>query len=666
MYVFLWLIAILSILVAAFFAYRADKKRAVPYPWLTAALRALVLALVWALLLAPSIHITKTETEKPVIVFLQDESSSIPTALKNDTVTYGKDARELIRKLSRQYRVVTWGFGSNIRSDSLFRYQETSTDIAAPLARVQEFFGNQNLGAVILASDGRFNQGIHPLYQSLPMHSPLYTVSIGDTSLPKDIRISQVYSNRTVTKGSQMEIRADIVATRCQGYAGSIQISESGAVLGSNSLAITGDRFDKSTSFTIKAGNAGLHHYVISLPAAQGEINTSNNRKDIFVEVVETKKRILIASANPHPDVAAIREALSNTDAYTISTRIGIPDNPGEYDILILHGLPVTGSTFNVKNKPVWYIVSPGSGTINSTAANLAINPGAPHDAYAAPNTSFSAFTAPQNLNSVLDRLPPLSCASGTATPAAGTQVLFNQRGTNIPLWMLQPGSAPQAILLGEGLWRWRFYEYRYFHNHAVVDECIRQTIALLAANTTDAPFRVNLPKYEWNDGENISLDAFLLNAAGEMINTPDVNLSISDSAGHKQEFTFERNAAAYRLSIGQLPAGVYNYSATTSFNSKRLKADGSFVVASIPLEAMESGADYPLLYGLSKKYGGSTIPSQQMGSLYDSITHNESIRPVLQSHDLSVPLVDWKWYFFLILLVATIEWLLRKYWLAQ
>jgi hypothetical protein len=42
------------------------------------------------------------------------------------------------------------------------------------------------------------------------------------------------------------------------------------------------------------------------------------------------------------------------------------------------------------------------------------------------------------------------------------------------------------------------------------------------------------------------------------------------------------------------------------------------------------------------------------------------SIKPVIQTNVQSVPLVDWKWYFLLILIFAVAEWLLRKYWLAQ
>ncbi|MEO6834246.1 MAG: hypothetical protein ABI378_16125, partial [Chitinophagaceae bacterium] len=344
----------------------------------------------------------------------------------------------------------------------------------------------------------------------------------------------------------------------------------------------------------------------------------------------------------------------------------GIPEEYGAYDVLILHGLPKAGSNLSFKNKAVWYILTPGSGSINTDAATLQLNPAMPHDAYAAANASFSTFRLPDGLNAVLDKLPPLSVATGTATPGAGTQVLFYDRNAKSPIWMIQSGNAPQALLLGEGLWRWRLYEYRFFHNHNIVDELIRQTVASLATNVSDAPFRVSIPKYEWSDGERISLDAYLINAAGEQINTPDATLEVMDSAGKKQSFSFEKNGAAYRLNLGSMPAGSYRYSASTVFNGKKLESAGAFVVSSIPIEAMEQGADYPLLYNLAKKYGGSTVASPQIESLYDSISKNENIKPIIRERATTVPLVDWKWYFFLIVLIATTEWLLRKYWLAQ
>jgi hypothetical protein len=230
----------------------------------------------------------------------------------------------------------------------------------------------------------------------------------------------------------------------------------------------------------------------------------------------------------------------------------------------------------------------------------------------------------------------------------------------------LQQGAVPTAILGGENIWRWRLYEYKNYNDHDVIDECIRQTVAFLAANNNEKPFSVSLPKYVWSDQEPISINATLLNTNKEQVNTPDVLLTITDSAGKKQDFSFERSGSAYSLNIGIWAGGTYTYSAKTVFNDVPYTAAGSFVVESIPLELMESTADYPLLYSLAKKYNGGFVTAPNISALYDSITRNEHVKPLIQTTTETVPLVDRKWYFFIILLIGVSEWLLRKYWLAQ
>jgi hypothetical protein len=261
--------------------------------------------------------------------------------------------------------------------------------------------------------------------------------------------------------------------------------------------------------------------------------------------------------------------------------------------------------------------------------------------------------------------MPPITVYGDGEQTTPGANPLFNQRSGEA-LWILQQSSLPAAVLLGEGIWRWRLHEYKNFNDHAVIDECIRQTVTFLAANSSERPFSVVLPKYVWSDQEAISLNAYLRNANNEQVSTPDVELAITDSAGRKQNFSFERSGNAYALNIGIWAGGTYTYSAKTTFNDKTYTANGSFVVESMPVELMESGADYPLLYGVAKKYNGGLVPAANIGSLYDSITHNDRVKPLIQTNSESVPLVDRKWYFFIILALAVAEWLLRKYWLAQ
>ena len=674
---FLWILALMLAAGAGYWVYRADIKRAVPYPWLTATLRGAVVLLTLLLLLAPVITINRNDTQKPVIIFLQDESSSISYNLGKDTTGYSKAAGDLIDKLSKDYRVVSWGFGSHIQTDSLFRYQDQSTDISAALSRVQEFYGGQNLGAIVMASDGRFNQGSNPLYQQMSVRSPLYTVGIGDTALQKDIRVAQVFSNRVVSLNSQFEIRADIIATRSAGYSNNVSLTEGGSSISTSAINISTDRFDRSVSFTLKADKPGLHHYTISVPGADGEQNVANNRRDIFVEVVDEKKNILLAAAAPHPDVNVIREALAGMESYGVSVRMAdqLPSSYSEYDVVILHQLPSVHNDIGALrdlDKPIWYIIGAQNQfpMLNQmpVPAQASMSSGSSRNIFAAYNSSFNVFTLPQTLNSVLDKMPPLGVPMGAIHTAPDVDVLLQSRsgGENVPLWLLKQGKTPSAMLAGEGLWRWRLYEYKNFGNHNVVDELIRQTVSFLSVNNNDKPFQVQLPKYVWSDKEAISLNAYLLNPNNEQVNTADVQLIITDSAGRKQNYSFERSGSAYKLNIGIRAGGTYNYTATTNYNGMPLSASGSFVVETMPLELMQTGADYPLLYGMARKYNGSFVPSANISSLYDSIKNNVNIKPVIQTNVETVPLVDWKWYFFLILVFAVAEWLLRKYWLAQ
>ncbi len=672
-----WLIAVILSAAAGYWVYRADKRRQVPYPWLTSLLRTLVVFFTLLLLLVPVITITKNVTEKPIVLLLQDNSRSIANALGNDSAAYRKNINDLTTRLSTQYKVVQWGFGNTVQADSPFLYRQAATDISAALARAQEYYGLQNLGAVILATDGRYNQGANPLYQDLSLHSAMYTVGIGDSTAQKDIRISAVYGNKTATLNSTFEIRADVIADLCKGYNNSVSIKEGEETISSVPLAVNADRYDRAVSFSVKAAKAGLHHYTISIPETDGEKNVANNRKDIFVDVVDEKKNILIVSASPHPDVNAIKEALSGLETYRVSvvSADNFPTSLSSYNVIILHGLPSVRSKVAANliaaRKPIWLILTGQSdmSAVNSLSGltHITVTPSPAHDVLPVYNTAFSSFLLPQQILSVTDKLPPLSVSTNDVTVAPGAGILFTQKsGSPKPLWILEQGSVPSAMLAGEGLWRWRLYEFRNFADHSVVDESIRQTVAFLSANNNEKPFSVALPKYVWSDQESVSLNAYLLNANNEQVNTPEVQLTISDSAGRKQNFSFERSGSAYGLNIGIWAGGTYTYTAHTTYNDKQYAASGSFVVESMPLELMQSGADYPLLYSLAKKYNGGFVPSKNVASLYDSISHNERVKPLIQTDTETVPLVDRKWYFFIILLLAVGEWLLRKYWLAQ
>ena len=676
-----WLFVISAVLLAigaGYWVYRADVKRAVPYPWITATLRGIVVLLTLLLLVMPAITITKNEIQKPIILFLQDDSRSVAQALQGDTSLYRQNAASLLNKLSEQYRVVRWGFGGKTTPDSLYSYRQNTTDISAALQSAIEYYGEQNLGAIIVASDGHYNQGNNPLYENTAIHCPVFTVALGDSTIQKDIRILKTYANKRVSLNSEFELRADIAAVKCRNTTTKVLLQEQGdGDKGTTNLNIQSDRYDQSVSFTLKALKAGLHHYIISTPVLYGESNTVNNRRDVFVEVVDEKKNILIITAAPHPDVYAIKDALSSLEGYsvTVKTTDNLPASFSEYQVVVVHGVtniaPAALQALTDAKRPVWYILNQQSNiaAINGLqkTAVVKMSGGGVKESLPMLNTAFSLFTLPQNMESVADKMPPLLEPADSIFAMPDAVVLFNNKNSSTQaLWMLKPGGVPTAMLAGEGLWRWRLYEYKNFGTHAVIDECIRQTISFLSTSYNEKPFRVEVLKYVWSDQEAITLNAYLLNANNELINKPDAQLVLTDSAGNKHNFSWERNGNAYRLNIGIWAGGTYAYTAHVTENGKEYTATGSIAVEQVPLELMEYGADYTLMYGLAKKYSGAFFERKQIGSVYDTILHHAAIKPVIQTHTETLPPIDWKWYFFVILAVAVGEWLLRKYWLAQ
>ena len=48
---------------------------------------------------------------------------------------------------------------------------------------------------VVLSSDGLYNQGSNPLFHKIAKSVPFYTIPLGDTSVLKDVRITEIHYN---------------------------------------------------------------------------------------------------------------------------------------------------------------------------------------------------------------------------------------------------------------------------------------------------------------------------------------------------------------------------------------------------------------------------------------------------------------------------------------
>jgi hypothetical protein len=128
-------------------------------------LRFLSTSLIAFLLLSLLIKTKKTEEEKPVILLLQDNSSSLNVSFGNfSKQKYAAQLSDLQEKIKDKYELIAYNFGDELTDFSEPNYSEKETDISNAIDELITRHGSQNIGAVILASDGIFNKGNSPLY----------------------------------------------------------------------------------------------------------------------------------------------------------------------------------------------------------------------------------------------------------------------------------------------------------------------------------------------------------------------------------------------------------------------------------------------------------------------------------------------------------------------
>ncbi len=281
--------------------------------WLMGGLRFLAYSAIAALLLTPLLKYLQTDQQDPIVVLVQDASESIGMA--TDTVAYRQAWNQLNNELGSNYEVVNYRFGDVFReAESDERFGDKRTNLSDALREISDLYSNQNLGAVILASDGIYNEGANPAYSQLQIKAPIYTVGLGDTTQRRDLLIRRVFHNKIAYLDDRFSLQVDVSARNAAGSTTRLTVSRIATngrtELYSETINIENNDFFATKEVIIEADQPGVQRYRISVSGIGDEVSQSNNSRDIFVDVLDARQQILILANAPHPDLTAIRQAL--------------------------------------------------------------------------------------------------------------------------------------------------------------------------------------------------------------------------------------------------------------------------------------------------------------------------------------------------------------------
>jgi hypothetical protein len=657
-------------------------------PWLhrvLGVLRFLSVTLIAALLLSPLLKRTLTETKKPIVVMAQDQSESV--ALTFDSTqwnTYKTNWTALRDALAEQYEVHELAFGDQVREGVDFAFQDKVTNLSELMQGVYDYYGGQNLGAVVLATDGIYNEGSNPAYSTAPLTAPVYAVALGDDTPQRDLLVKRVFHNKIAYLGDQMSLQIDVAATNCAGSQTVLNVSKVNGdqvrTLQTIPINIGSADFFSTKEVLIEADQPGVVQYRISVATLGGERSRTNNTKDIYIDVLDARQNILILANSPHPDVAALRQTLEQNKNYAL--QIQYVNDPtidvSKADFVMLHNLPSTThdissvmNTLNSKRIPRLFVA--GLQTNYKTLAkeqalvNVQSDGQQSDDVQAKVAPQFAAFSLDPRLVEMLPRFNPLLSAFGNFSATPQAQVLLWKRigkvDTDQPLLAFgETNGVKTGILLAEGVWKWRLFDYLQHQNHELIDEFIGKTVQYLSVKEDKRRFRVTLDKNVFRENEPVSVGAELYNDNYELNNEPDVAMVIRHADGREFPYTFNKLGKAYTLNAGILPTGNYTFKAQTAFNGQQMVFEGRFSVTPIQLELFETLANYGVLRQMTERFGGEVVSPADLASLADRIKSNQTVKPVIYQTSKTSPLLNLKWIFAIIAGLLALEWFFRRY----
>lgn len=646
------------------------------------ALRFVSYFLIAFLLLSPFIKNLKKITRNPVIISLWDNSSSIistPDSV-NIEAEITKIREEVKNELSSKYSVVEYSFGAQTNPLEKLDFSEKKTDYSDAISAVLNNHFNENIGALILVGDGINNQGKNPVNLLSEVNFPIYTIGFGDTTEVVDSRIQDIRVNRTSFSGNKFPVEIDAQFSKLKGKPVRLSVLQENKEIASVMVTPPNQNYFYTQNFVLDAGAAGLKHFSVKTEVIENERNKKNNQAGFVINVLEKKQKILIISDGPHPDIGAIKNTLDLQTTYDVSvfTEEPYPSNYSDFNLLILNQLPTSGKSVadvltNAQKTriPILFIV--GNKTflpqLNALAQGVTITAlaGSGEEAQATLNKSYAIFNLSDDFKDILSRFPPLQVPFADYELQVGFTPLFYQKIMNIET--LKPLLATGTIngrktgfIFGEGIWKWRLYNYYVNQNQALFNEVVNQLIQYLALRQNEDNFMIEF-KPVYAETDNIILKAEVYDDAFEPINTSEVKIKIKNSANEELDYNFDILGNNYILNAGHLPRGDYSFAAEVSIGEKVYNETGQFTITPVNFENTDLRANHNLLYQLSSQSGGRFYLPRESTKLISDLQSNNRLKATSYFQEMINEMVNLKWLFFVIVLLLSMEWFLRKFW---
>ena len=609
------------------------------------------------------------------------------------------------------YNILPYGFADSANTMDAFSILPdpgTATNLGQSVLQTLRQASGASLGAVILVSDGADNSGAisqSELSEIASFGVPIHSVGIGRESIPEDLELSEILLPEKALPGTTLSARVAI--RHDQGGSARVKVYDGDTFLTTQDIVLGNDQNMTLAFVDIEVPEPGQLDLRFTLDPINNESNLANNTRSRVVDVEESRYKVLYVEGEPRWEYKFLQRALNDDPSIQLSTLLkvtpnkyyrqgiespeqlenGFPEERAElfnYDALIIGSLNAAELT-SEQHAMIRDFVSDRGGSLMMLAGLNGLGLGGWGETVVneilpsrlnADNAAFVREKAPVTLTDS-GRLAPMLQFSdsesenerlwselpeiadhqqlGPLRPAATTLLGVNVEGRIQPLLVTQPyGKGQSYIMATGGTWRWQMSLPVADMRH---ETFWRQLTRGLVANSP-RPFELTSRV----QNEEISVRAQVRDPDAEENHGLEISAVVSSENSDVVSLDLQPvpgQPGVYEASFTPNQTGLYSIEAISRVGESLVSATTTAVRYDEGQEIFNVRQNRPLLERISLLTGGQYWSPEQWDEIPEAISYSTA---GITEQQISY-LWDAPFFFLLLILLKTAEWLLRRHW---
>ncbi|TDN89278.1 hypothetical protein DET49_10623 [Salegentibacter sp. 24] len=662
-------LAIVIALGFAFFQYLFKKHIKNRETYVFFALRFLSVFILLLLLINPKITSTTYELEKTNLILAVDDSESISHLQQQDTVRKLLKDLKSNKDLHERFDLVQYNFGNGLLNSNHPKFEAPQTNIFAALESVEKI-SRKKQTAVILISDGNQSTGRDFRYFMPRSNQEIYPLVIGDTTQYSDVEISQLNVNTYAFLNNRFPVETFVSYSGEKEVKSTFVIKSGKSIIFSEQLTLSSEINSAVIRAELPASRLGVLSYEAEIIPLAIEKNIENNTKKFAVEVIDERSKILLISSIPHPDLGTFKKSIESNKQRQLDIKYLTDDlsDLKDYQLVIVYQ-PTSGFAHvfdELKDNNQNYLLVTGTKTdwnfvngiqdfVNKDFVNQS------QEIFARQNLNFKQF---QFEKVGFSRFPPLEDKFGKIKVLSNNlESIYFQKIENVetiqPLVAVQ-GSAgnKKGFIFGENIWRWRSTTYLENETFEKFDNFIGKLVQNLVSANQRERLTVDYNSFYY-ENEPVEISANFFDQNYQFDPNADLNITVENTDKTMESQLILKNNG-YMVNLGNLTPATYNFKITEK--ASQISRSGSFEVIDHNIEQQFISANKNAMEALARNSGTKAYYNGQVTNLVHTLLNNDKYKPVQKSHEKTVPLIDWYYLLFLLIIILSAEWFFRKY----